>query len=104
MLSISIIPDYKGNNVLREEDFDRERRTNEKNLEEKVKTHTNNNQDNNWLRWYSKNPITFTNEWPCTSTRDTLICFHINHNGINYHNDYLEWEMSLTYVPHGHAS
>ena len=95
MPNISIVPNYKGNNILRAKDFDREKEKNETKIREKVNNSTENKEDKR-LIWYG-DPITFTNEWPST-TRETMRCFHINHNGINYHNDYLEWEMSLAYL------
>ena len=97
MPSIRIIPNYNGNNVLREKDFERGKRKNERRLEEKATTTNKKINGEERLSWYG-DPITFTNEWPSTNTRDTIRLFHINHNGINYHNDYLEWEMSLAYL------
>ena len=37
-------------------------------------------------------------EWPDMNEREMLRIFHINHNGITYNNDYLEWEMTLAYL------
>ena len=39
--------------------------------------------------------LTTQNEWPNVNSRETLRLLHINMNGINYNNDYIEWEIIL---------
>ena len=95
--SISIIPKYGGGNVLREKDYAREIDKNEKRLGEKKTKKKSEESEDTRLQWYG-DPMTFSKEWPNTDERDALRVFHINHNGITYNNEFLEWEMSLAYL------
>ena len=97
MPSISLVPNYKGENVLRENEFNRLATTNKTKISEKKNKLNQDGNNDQRLQWYG-DPITFTEEWPSTESRDTFRVFHINHNGITYHNDYLEWEMSIAYL------
>ena len=97
MPSISIVPIYNGENILREKEFSKGKKINKKRLEEKAERGRGNEEEDKRLQWYG-DPISFNEGWPSTNSRDTLRCFCINHNGITYHNDYLEWEISIAYL------
>ena len=95
--SISIIPTYEGGNILREMDFERGMVSNKNRLQDKRKKSKEETNEDKRLQWYG-DPITFTSEWPNPNERETIRLYHINHNGITYMNDYLEWEMTLAYL------
>ena len=42
--------------------------------------------------------MTFDEGWLSLDQQRTLRLFHINLNGITYHNKLLEWEMMITYM------
>ena len=98
MPSLRVVPNYDGKNVLREMEFKKETTTNKMRLKRKQSdTEENNKNEDKRLQWFG-DPITFEEGWPNDKTSNTIRCFYINHNGITYHNDYLEWEMSLAYM------
>ena len=42
--------------------------------------------------------MTFSEGWPNTDKRNTLRLFNLNLNGVTYHNNYIEWEMTIAYL------
>ena len=95
MPNISLIPKYRTGNILREKNFERMMNTNKKKI--KTKESEQKKRENEGLRWFG-DPLTMSKEWPSTTDIDSMRIFHINHNGITYNNEYLEWEMSIAYM------
>ena len=48
----------------------------------------------NWIG----DTMTYDEGWPNTDMRSTIRIFHINLNGVTYHNKYLEWEMVIAFL------
>ena len=95
---ITQLPNYgkeKGNRI---NAFSEKRDMNVKKLGEKLRRmKISNNTITEKMKWKG-DTMTFENGWPNMDQRNTMRVFHINLNGVTYHNDFLEWEMTVAFL------
>ena len=95
---ITNIPIYKDSDEKRQKQHEQKRNENKKNNEAKntkLKEKEESNEDK--LNWKG-DVMTFDEGWPNLDQRRTLRIFNINLNGVTYHNELLEWEMTIAYL------
>ena len=96
--TITNIPSYAATNESRLENYKRKKDINIDKLEKKVASMTiGEAKKEEKLKWMG-DVMTFSEGWPNTDQRTTMRIFHINLNGVTYHNDYLEWEMTIAFL------
>ena len=49
------------------------------------------------LRWWG-DELEFDEQWPTSTSNNTIRLFTINLNGISHYNDYLEWDLTLGFL------
>ena len=95
---ITKVPMYQKNNEIRRSNFDKQCSRNVNKITEKLSRlkmqDTNNNNKFNWIG----DTMIYDEGWPNMDQRSTLRIFHINLNGVTYHNKYLEWEMVVAFL------
>ena len=93
---ITKLPQYNNNKENRQSDYNKQLKDHKKKLSTKQnRKETKSNEDR--LSWKG-DTMTFDEGWPNLEQRRTLRLFHINLNGITYHNELLEWEMTIAYL------
>ena len=95
---ITKLPKYIKNKGGRINDYNNKRDSNVRKICAKrkgLKTGENNVKEK--LKWVG-DVMTFSDEWPNNDQRKTMRIFNINLNGVTYHNQFLEWEMTVAFL------
>ena len=96
--NISSIPTYRKEKHPRLNMLGNKQNTNVHKLKEKMERIKAGNESMiDKLKWKG-DMMTFDEGWPNTDKRRTMRIFNINLNGVTYHNDFLEWEMTVAFL------
>ena len=95
---ITKIPKYTLSSRKDEELYDTQCNNNVTKIGEKISNLKVNEDDNRTKLEWKGDTMRFDESWPNIDKRKTFRLFHINLNGVTYHNKYLEWEMTIAYL------
>ena len=98
LVKITKIPKYNNNHHSRINDYNEKRDSNVQKICKKIKgLQIKDNDNREKLKWIG-DVMTFSEEWPNNDKCKTLRIFNINLNGVTYHNQFLEWEMTVAFL------